>query len=87
MLQVDVQNSWTADPKIILYYDDDGTRVTVASATVTPLEQGEGGWTEFSVSLAAGDAPDSIGKQLGIEIDALSASSWIGVDNARVFIE
>jgi hypothetical protein len=84
--KIDLQDNWTdgglPDVTISLYYDDAGSRVTVASATVTPLDQSEGGWTEFSVSFA--NAPGSIGKQLGIEIDNLLASSWIGMDNARV---
>jgi hypothetical protein len=88
ILKVDLQDNWTdgglPDVTISLYYDDAGTRVTVASATVTPPDQSEGGWAEYVVSFAADDAPDSIGKLIGVEIDALSASSWVGVDNIRL---
>jgi hypothetical protein len=89
VLLVDLQDNWTdgGAPEVLisLYYDDAGTRVTVASSTVTPLDQAEGGWSEFSVSFAADDVPDSVGKPLGIEIDNISATdSWIGLDNVRL---
>ena len=59
----------------------------MASATVTPSDQAEGGWAEFSVSVAADDVPDSIGKLLGVEIDNVSATnSWIGMDNVRITV-
>lgn len=88
LLQVDLQDNWTdgGEPQMVisLYYDDAGTRVTVASETVTPPDQTEGGWTEFSVSFVADDVSDSIGKLLGIEIDNISTSSWVGMDNVRL---
>jgi hypothetical protein len=90
-LKVDLQDNWTdggaPEVTISLYYDDAGTRVTMASATVTPSDQAEGGWAEFSVSVAADDVPDSIGKLLGVEIDNVSATnSWIGMDNVRITV-
>ena len=90
-LLVDLQDNWTdgGAPQVLisLYYDDAGTRVTVASTTVTPLDQGEGGWSEFSLDFAADDVPDSVGKLIGIEIDNVSATdSWIGVDNVRLVL-
>jgi len=93
ILLVDLQDNWTdgGEPQVLisLHYDDAGARVTVASATVTPSDQSEGGWSEFSVSFAADDVPDSIGKLIGIEIDNVSETdSWIGIDNLRlVFAE
>jgi hypothetical protein len=93
LLQVDLQDNWTdggaPEVTISLYYDDAGTRVTVATATAMPLDQAEGGWAEFSVSFAADDVPDSIGKLLGIEIDNISAAaggSWVGMDNVRLSV-
>jgi hypothetical protein len=88
-LLVDLQDNWTdgGAPQVLisLYYDDAGARVTVASATMTPLDQGEGGWSEFSLDFAADDVPESVGKLLGIEIDNVSTTdSWIGVDNVRL---
>ena len=91
-LLVDLQDNWTSDgaPEVMisLYYDDAGARVTVASATVTPSDQAEGGWAEFSVSFAADDVPDSIGKAIGVEIDNISATdSWIGMENVRLSVK
>ena len=91
-LLVDLQDNWTdgGEPEVTisLYYDEAGARVTVASATVTPPDQAEGGWTEYSVEFAADDAPDSIGKAIGIEIDNVSAaSSWIGMENVRLSVK
>lgn len=43
--------------------------------------EGSGGWLEFSASFADDDVPDSVGKLLGIEIDNVSATSWVGMGN------
>ena len=91
VLLVDLQDNWTdgGAPEVLisLYYDDAGTRVTVASDIVTPLDQAEGGWSEFLLSFSADDVPDSAGKLLGIEIDNVSATdSWIGMDNVRLLL-
>lgn len=86
-LQIDLKDNWkntTACSAIIsLYYDNAGTRVPVASTTVTPLTA----YSTFSLEFAADSDPNSFGHQLGIEIDNVSASpgsSWIGIDNVRL---
>jgi len=89
LLQVDLQDNWTdggdPDVTISLYYDDAGTRVTVASTTVIPSDQAGGGWSEFSLTFTADNVPGSVGKLLGIEIDNVSATaSWVGIDNVRL---
>lgn len=91
VLKVDAQNNWsdqTPELQLALYYDNAGTRVPLASTIVNPVSQGDGGWMEFSVAFAVDDVPASIGSQLGIEIDNVSAEgSWIGIDNVRLVPE
>ena len=55
--------------KGILYYLDGMTRVPLASYTVTGLEEQAGFAKYGKVVFSAYDAPDSIGKKIGVEFD------------------
>lgn len=83
-LKVDLQNNYSAVTpsfQLGLYYDDAGTRVPVASDLVVPGSP----WSEFSLSFAGGSVPAAIGRQIGIELDNVTAGdSWIGLDNVRL---
>lgn len=85
-LTADVRNSWqTTTFDLILYYDDNGTRVT--AATTTPDFQGivEAALAEFSVSFSTADVPDAVGHLLGVAIDNTSGpDSFIEMDNFRL---
>lgn len=71
-----------------LYYDDAGSRVTVASVTVTGLIFKDlNGAVEGTVAFAADDTPAAIGNKIGIEFDnPLLGSSWTAFDNVRLDI-
>ncbi|MCJ7693675.1 MAG: DUF4982 domain-containing protein [Sedimentisphaerales bacterium] len=77
-----------------LYYDDAGSRVTVASVTVTGLIlQDENGAVEGTVTFTAGDVPAAIGSKIGIEFDnprldsEFPYGSWTAFDNVRLDIK
>ena len=77
-----------------LYYDDNGSRVTVASVTVTGLIFKDlNGAVEGSVTFAAGDVPAAIGRKIGIEFDnprldsEFTYGSWTAFDNVQLDIK
>ena len=65
-----------------LYYDDNGTRVPAAVKDVTIT----GSMQEYSTVFNAADAPEAVGKRIGIEFNNVTANgqSWIGLDNVRL---
>jgi hypothetical protein len=71
-----------------LYYDDNGTRVLVASTIVADLSQSEVAYG--TVVFAAYDAPDCIGKRLGIEFDNplfdddFKWGTWSAMDDVKL---
>jgi hypothetical protein len=73
-----------------LYYEDGGARVPVATGTVTGLEDNAGYAVVGTVVFVAYDAPESIGKTLGIEFDNpendddFQYGSWTAMDNVRL---
>jgi len=85
-LKADVRNSWqTTTFDLMLYYDDNGTRVTVATTTgdfegfVDPF------LTEFSVTFAAVSVPASVGHLLGVAVRNTSVpNSFVEMDNFRL---
>ena len=80
-LKVDAGNNWAAtDMQISLYYDDNGALVTIAS-----LNGKISGYVlqEFVLTLNAANAPNAVGKRLGIELDNTSAG-WVQMDNVRL---
>ena len=88
-LKVDLQDNWSPDGtttlfEISLYYEEAGDRITVASATVTPVWP----WSTFELTFLADDAPDSIGNTIGIELDNVTdpvyGENWVGMDNVRL---
>jgi hypothetical protein len=77
-----------------LYYDDSGTRVVVASGTVTDLEQdNEDAPVVGTVVFTAYDAPESIGHNIGIEFDNplddddFQYGSWTSMDNVHLTVD
>ena len=83
-LKVDAGNNWAAtDMQISLYYDDNGALVTIAS-----LNGKISGYVlqEFVLTLNAANAPNAVGKRLGIELDNTSAG-WVQMDNVRLNLE
>jgi len=87
-LQVYARDNWSAtDFELSLYYDDNGTRVTVASEVVPVTgDDFTNPSTIFSLSFAADDVPASYGHQIGIQLANASESpqTWIGVDNVQL---
>jgi len=73
---------------MMLYYDDMGSRMTVALAIVDLLGAGAEPWATYSLSFTADDVPVSVGKQIGIEfVNFSSEASWVGIDNVRLVPE
>jgi len=81
-LKVDARITWAATTlRMSLYYDDNGIRVPVATDEVTLTD----GMQEYTLSFSAGDVPESVGQQLGIEFaNASTGDTWIGLDNVRL---
>jgi len=79
-LSLDARSTSGADNlQISLYYDDAGTRVTVADSVVTL----SGFPQPFSLQFTASDSLASIGHRIGIEIDNTS-TGWAGFDNIQL---
>lgn len=67
---------------MVIYYDDNGTRVPLATKTVGLKT----GMQTFSVSYTVlADSP-AIGKTIGVEL-ANKVSLWVGVDNVRLEVK
>jgi hypothetical protein len=85
-LKADIRNSWqTTVFDLMLYYDDNGIRVPVA--TLTPDFEGfvDPSLTEFTVTFLAASAPASVGHLLGVAVDNISGTnSFIEMDNFRL---
>ncbi|MGB2865027.1 MAG: hypothetical protein WBC05_16995, partial [Sedimentisphaerales bacterium] len=81
-LKVDARITWAATAmQMTLYYDDNGARVPAATDEVTLTDEMQ----EYTLSLSAGDVPDSVGKKIGIEFsNASPGDTWIGLDNIRL---
>jgi len=82
-LKIDAKNNWQATTFLLsLYYDEAGVRVPVASVEVTLTDDMQ----EFSLVFSAADAPESVGKQLGIELNNVTpdVDSWACLDNVRL---
>jgi len=81
-LKVDARITWAATTLLMnLYYDDNGTRVTIATREVTLTDEMQ----EYSLLFSAAGAPASVGKQIGIEFsNSSSGDTWIGLDNVRL---
>ena len=66
-----------------LYYDNAGSRVTVASQQITLLST----WQEITLPFNVDDVPAAVGKQIGILLNNPSgAADWILIDNVRLFL-
>ena len=81
-LKVDARITWAATTLLMrLYYDDNGTRVPVATREVTLTDAMQ----EYSLLFSSAGAPASVGKQIGIEFSNVSSGdTWIGLDNVRL---
>ncbi|MEJ2704703.1 MAG: hypothetical protein P8Z79_19885, partial [Sedimentisphaerales bacterium] len=81
-LKVDARITWAATTlKMTAYYDDNGTRVPMASQEVAISDAMQ----EYTLSITAGDVPASVGHKIGIEFsNASSGDSWLGLDNVRL---
>ena len=70
--------------RMILYYDNNGTRVPVAEKDVTLKSTLQ----TFSLDVPASDVSDAIGHPIGIELlNSTSGSTWLGVDNVRLTVK
>jgi hypothetical protein len=78
-LKVDARITWAATTMLMtLYYDDNGTRVPIATREVNLTDQMQ----EYSLLFSAAGAPASVGHRIGIEFSNVnSGDSWIGLDN------
>jgi hypothetical protein len=66
---------------MILFYDNIGDRVPVASQDVTLTDTMQ----EYTLRFTAGDVPEAIGRKIGIEFYNVSeGQTWIGLDNVRL---
>ncbi len=85
-LKADVRNSWqTTIFDLVLYYDDNGTRVPVATTTGDFEGFVDAFLTEFTVTFAVATAPDAVGHLLGVAIHNTSVpNSFIEMDNFRL---
>ena len=77
--------------KMSLFYDDDGTRIEVASKEVEPslYLDNEPNWSEYSLTFDVAEVPESVGHNIGIELENvtdISVNSWIGIDNVRLHV-
>jgi hypothetical protein len=81
-LKVDARITWAATSLMMsLYYEEDGTRVPIATREVTLTDEMQ----EYSLLFSAAGAPASVGMQIGIEFSNSSpGESWIGLDNVRL---
>ncbi|MEN6577898.1 MAG: hypothetical protein ABFD90_16255 [Phycisphaerales bacterium] len=83
-LEVDARNTYLGTTlRIILFYDEEGFRMplTFVDAAVNDEMQ------TFSLEFNAADAPDVVGKKIGVEFDNVTTTggSWIGLDNVRLW--
>jgi hypothetical protein len=83
-LKVDARITWAATTlRMILYYDDNGTRVPIVTNDVALTDAMQ----EYTLSFSAADVPESVGHQIGIEFaNASSGDTWIGIDNVRLVL-
>lgn len=81
-LKVDARITWAATTmRMTLYYLEDGVRVPAATADVALT----GDMQEYALELNAYEAPEAVGKTIGIEFENVSdGSSWIGLDRVRL---
>ncbi|MBL7186255.1 MAG: hypothetical protein ISS70_07995 [Phycisphaerae bacterium] len=81
-LKVDARITWAATSmQMIVYYDNNGARVPVATSDVVLTDAMQ----EYTLSFSAGDVPDSVGKNVGVELsNSSSGDTWIGLDNVRL---
>ena len=81
-VKVDARITWAATGmQMIIYYDDGGVRVPVATSDVILSDAMQ----EYTLSFSAADAPESVGKNVGVEFsNSSTGESWIGLDNVRV---
>ena len=81
-LKVDARITWQATTlQMILYYDDNGARISAASKEVTLVDAME----EYTLLFSSNDVPESAGHKIGIElVNSTSGDTWIGIDNVRL---
>jgi hypothetical protein len=83
-LQVDVRNSWNANPKIIIYYLDGTNRIELGSTT---LPANGASWpAPVTMEVTATTTAASVGKRIGVEltIDNYPGNVWAHYDNVRL---
>jgi hypothetical protein len=82
-LSVDVLSTWQcASFMLNLFYDNSGTRVTLATSTATITDSS----VTYTLTAKSSDVPASIGKKIGIEMKAVDTDNygWAGMDNVRL---
>jgi len=81
-LNVDARITWAATSlQMTIYYDENAARIPVATSDVTLTDAMQ----EYTLSFSAGDIPESVGKNVGVEFsNSSSGETWIGLDNVRV---
>jgi hypothetical protein len=84
VFSVDASLNWNGNTlQITIYYDDDGTRVPIAS--VDQVVQDD--WQTFTLTSDVSAVPEAIGKKLGVEINHSGVADpaydgWMMFDNA-----
>ena len=81
-LKVDARITWAATTlQMSLYYDDNGTRVPVATTEIALADAMQ----QYTLSFSASDVPESVGHKIGIEFaNVSSGDTWIGLDNVHL---
>ena len=82
-LKVDARNTGRAATlRIVLYYDDAGTRTWAAERTVGLTDAMQ----EYTVTFDAAQVPESVGNKIGIEFANVTSAgdTWLGLDNVRL---
>lgn len=82
VLSVDAKDLWAESEPLLMttsvYYDDNGTRVPIASVDQV-LVLGE--WHTFTLTSDVSAVPEATGKKLGVEIDTPGNFTWALIDN------
>jgi hypothetical protein len=81
VLAVDARNNYNAAllKMSFFYQDKDGKRITVSTKTVELTTS----FKTYVLRFAANNAPETIGHELGIELDNPS-TGWLGLDNIQI---
>lgn len=85
-LRADCRNSWQGSPKAVIYYDDGGSRIELASVS---LPAGGDTWAAWDgLNVTAVSTAGSVGKAIGVELtlDNYPGDVWSEFDNVQLYV-